>query len=114
MPLKTSPFDPVEYLKTEAHVTAYLNAAFEDGDPAGIAAALGNAARARGVMAKVSASSGMSRGSLYKSLSKNGNPGIGTVVKVAKSLGYSLAVVPDASAKVKKQPAAKRSKAKAA
>lgn len=45
--LKTTVWDAAEYLKSDEDITAYLEAAFEDGDPALIAAALGDVARAR-------------------------------------------------------------------
>lgn len=44
---KFSRYDTADYLQTEEDITAYLEAAAEDGDPALIAAALGDAARAR-------------------------------------------------------------------
>ncbi len=53
-------WDPVEYLLTEEDMDAYLEAALEDGDPAIIASALGDIARARGI-ADLAAESGMSR-----------------------------------------------------
>lgn len=41
-------WDPAEHLESEEDVAAYLDAAFEDADPKVIAAALGDAARAKG------------------------------------------------------------------
>lgn len=66
--IKTRPFDASNYLKDEADVAAYLQAALEDGDPALLAAALGDIAKARG-MTELARSTGLSRESLYKSLS---------------------------------------------
>ena len=87
--LKTMPFDVSEYLKSEEDIADYLNAAFEDGDPAVIAAALGNVAKACG-MTKVANDAGVARESLYRSLSAEGNPELGTVMKVARSFGLRL------------------------
>ncbi|PWR23094.1 putative addiction module antidote protein [Zavarzinia compransoris] len=42
-----SRYDTADYLKTEEDIAAYLEACVEDGDPALIAAALGDIARAR-------------------------------------------------------------------
>ena len=42
-------FDPAEYLKSEQDIAAYLTAIMEDNDPALLAAALGDIARARGM-----------------------------------------------------------------
>jgi probable addiction module antidote protein len=47
--ITTSLWDVVEYLKTEDDMTAYLEAAFEEGDPKIIATALGDIARAKGM-----------------------------------------------------------------
>ena len=47
--LKTRPWDAAEHLETEEDQAAYLEAALEEGDPALIAAALGDIARAAGM-----------------------------------------------------------------
>ena len=47
--IKTRPFDMANYLGSEAEITEYLRQALEDGDPAELAAALGDIARARGM-----------------------------------------------------------------
>jgi probable addiction module antidote protein len=88
---KTIPWDVVDDLKTDEDIALYLGAAFEDGDPALIAHALGDAARAKG-MAKVSRASGLGRESLYKALSADGNPEFTTVLKVIQALGLKLKV----------------------
>ncbi|HRQ59878.1 MAG TPA: putative addiction module antidote protein [Azoarcus taiwanensis] len=59
--------------------------------PGGIARALGDIARAKG-MSAVARETGLSRESLYKSLSENGNPSLATVLKVAKALGLRFRV----------------------
>ena len=46
--IATKPWDPAEHLKTEEDMAAYLEAALEEGDPALVAAALGDIARAKG------------------------------------------------------------------
>ena len=89
--LKTRPYDSAEYLKTEEDVANYLEAVFEDGDPALIAHALGVVARAKG-MAKIARKTGLGRESLYKALSSDGNPKIDTVLRVIHALGLKLKV----------------------
>lgn len=96
MPLKTTPWNAVDYLVDDDARTAYLEAAFEDGDPAVIAAALGDVARAMG-MARIAKEAEVSRESLYRSLSDKGKPELGTIVKVARSMGYRLSLKPLAS-----------------
>ena len=90
----TRPWDPADHLETDEDIVAYLEAAFEDGDPALIAAALGDIARARG-MTKVAADAGLGRESLYKALSPNGNPEFATVLRVVQALGLRLHASPE-------------------
>lgn len=56
-------WDVVEHLKTEDDMQAYLDACFEEGDSALIAAALGDIARARG-MSRLARDAGLSREAL--------------------------------------------------
>lgn len=89
MGLDTKPWDAADHLDSEEMILAYLEAAVEDGDPALIAAAIGDVARAKG-MTEVAVAAGLSRESLYKSLSADGNPSFGTVLKVLRALGIDL------------------------
>jgi probable addiction module antidote protein len=91
--IKTRPFDASNYLKDEADVAAYLQAAIEDGDPALLAAALGDIAKARG-MSQLARDTGLSRESLYKSLSGERAPSSDTLFKVIHAMGFKLTVEP--------------------
>ena len=84
-------WDAADYLKTEEDMVGYLQACLEEApdDPALLAAALGDIARARG-MGDLAKSTGLTREGLYKALSKGGNPSLGTVLKVLKALGLKL------------------------
>ncbi|MCB1454275.1 MAG: putative addiction module antidote protein [Rhizobiaceae bacterium] len=93
MALKTTSWDASEHLDSEESIAAYLEAAFEDGDPKLIAAALGDVARSRG-MTDVANRAGLSRESLYRALSQNGNPELATVLKVTRALGLRVSVAP--------------------
>jgi len=88
---KTVPYDVAEQLRTPEEMAAYLDAWLAEApeDFAGIARALGDIARAKG-MSQVARDAGLSRESLYKALSENGNPSFATVLKVAKALGIRL------------------------
>jgi probable addiction module antidote protein len=88
---KFSRWDAADHLKTRAQIAAYLDACMEEGgdDPAFIAAALGDIARARG-MARLAKDTGLTREGLYKSLAADGNPSLGTILKVLKALGLKL------------------------
>jgi probable addiction module antidote protein len=93
MALLTHSYDTANYLDSEEAIEAFLEAIFEDGDPQLIAAGLGAIARARG-MSKVARKSGLSREGLYKALNANGNPELGTILKVVKALGFQLTAKP--------------------
>ena len=67
MKAKTTKFDAAEYLTNEKEMSAYLDAAMEDGEPAVVMQALGAIAKARG-MSRVARESGLRRESLYKAL----------------------------------------------
>ena len=86
-----SRWDAADYLKSDDDMAAYLQACLEEApdDPALIVAALGDIARARG-MVQLAKETGLTREGLYKALSKDGNPSLGTVLKVLKALGLKF------------------------
>ncbi len=88
---KTTPYDVAEYLRTPEDMAAYLDAWLVEApeDAAGIARALGDIARAKG-MTQVAKDAGLSRESLYRALSTDGNPSFATILKVARALGVRL------------------------
>jgi probable addiction module antidote protein len=61
----------------------------EDNDPALLAAALGDIARARG-MTEIAKASGLTREALYKALRPTASPRFDTIAKVCKALGVKL------------------------
>jgi probable addiction module antidote protein len=91
MALETHPWDPVAHLRSVEDVREYLAAAFEDGDPALIAAALGDVAWARG-MTEIAREAGISREAMYKAFRPEGNPTLDTLARVIRALGLKLAV----------------------
>ncbi len=88
---RSTDYDVAQHLRTPQEMAAYLDAWFEDApdDSSGIARALGDIARAKG-MSQVAKDAGLSRESLYRALSAEGNPSFATVLKVAKALGVRL------------------------
>ncbi|MBV8604869.1 MAG: putative addiction module antidote protein [Pelomonas sp.] len=88
---KTIAYDVAEQLRTPEEMAAYLDAWLIEApdDAAGIARALGDIARAKG-MTQVARDAGLSRESLYKALGENGNPSFATILKVARALGVQL------------------------
>lgn len=96
MPVETRPFDPAAYLDSEEAIGAFLSEALESDDAGFIADAIGVVARARG-MTKVARDAGLSREGLYRTLSPDGNPELGTLLRVLSALGLRLSVKPAAS-----------------
>lgn len=88
---KTSAYDVAEHLRTPQEMAAYLDAWLEEApdDVSGIARALGDIARAKG-MSQVAKDAGLSRESLYRALSQDGNPSFATILKVARALGVKF------------------------
>lgn len=87
----TTCFDVTQHLRTPEEMAAYLEACFEEaqGDATFIAKALGDIARAKG-MAQVARDAGLSRESLYKTLSGERSPGFDTILRVVAALGLTL------------------------
>jgi len=92
---QTTPYDVAEHLRTQEEMAAYLDAWLEEApdDVSGIAKALGDIARAKG-MTQVALDAGLSRESLYRALSADGNPSFATVLKVARALGVKFHAEP--------------------
>ena len=88
---RTLTYDVAEQLRTPEEMAAYLDAWLEEApeDVAGITRALGDIARAKG-MSQVARDAGLSRESLYRALSEDGNPSFATVLKVARALGVKF------------------------
>jgi probable addiction module antidote protein len=75
----------------------YLKAAMEDTDePQVLLVALRHVAEARGGIAKIAKKAGIERESLYRALSRRGNPRLSTLFAVTKALGLTLTVEADA------------------
>lgn len=91
MTLVTKPWDATEFLDSPQAIAAYVEAAFEDGDPALIAAVIGDVARARG-MTQLAKDAGISRETIYKAFSEGGNPTLETLTGVIRALGLKLSV----------------------
>lgn len=76
--------------------TAYLQAALaeyqNDGNAAALLLALRNVAKARGGIAALAAKSKLNRETLYRTLSKKGNPQLSTLNTVLHALGFQLSI----------------------
>lgn len=93
MAVETAPWNVADNLDSAEHIAAYLEAAFEDGDPELIALALASVAEARG-LDEVARNAGVSRDTLYKALTEQGDPRLTTFVGVMKALGLKIVAEP--------------------
>ena len=86
-------FDMTEHLDSDQAIAEYLSIVLEEDDPALLAAALGDIARARG-RTEIARSSGLTRVARSKALRPNSRPRFDTIVKVCKALGVKLTAAP--------------------
>ena len=86
-------FDVTHYLDSEQAIAEYLTVVMEENDPAFLAAALGDIAKARG-MTEVARKAGITREALYKALRPNSSPRFDTISKVCAALGVRLEAKP--------------------
>ena len=86
-----TPWDSAEFLEDDETILEYLKAALEENDPELFVKAVGNVARAMG-MTTIAKETQLGRPNLYKALSGDRDPRIGTVMKVLGALGVRLTV----------------------
>ncbi len=91
--------DLIQALKDPKEAAAYLNAALEAGDKKAFLLALRNVLEAQGGMTKVSRHTKLNRVSLYKILSKNGNPELDSILALLDVAGIRLQIVPKSGSK---------------
>jgi probable addiction module antidote protein len=89
MPEKLTAYDPAAALVNDEEIAFFMVDAFETGNAAFIAKALGVVARAKG-MTQIAGQTGLSREQLYRSFSENGNPTLKTTLAVMKALNIEL------------------------
>jgi probable addiction module antidote protein len=87
--------DLIESLKDTVEAAEYLNAAIEEGDREVFLLALRNVAEAHGGMSALAGKAGLNRESLYRMLSKRGNPEIKSLSALLHAMGLRLAVEAD-------------------
>ena len=91
--METSKFEIADYLDNKEMIAEYLNIVLEEGDNDDIIIAIGHIAKAIG-MTKIAQETGMSRPSLYKSLSEGAKPQFSTIMKILKAIGGQIQVNP--------------------
>lgn len=88
------PFRAADYLKSDKDIALYIEAMLEDGEPRAIPIALRTIADALGGMAALADKTGLSRETLYRTLSEKGNPRLDTLRAILAAFGLRLSVQP--------------------
>lgn len=96
MNLRSKPFEETleKYLSDPEEASAYLEAVLESGDTSALLVALKDVVKARGGMNELARVSGLSRETLYRTLSEEGNPTLDTLAKVLTFTGLRISVTP--------------------
>jgi len=88
---KTTPLLVDEYLETDEDIREFLKELSETGTHQDFISGLATVAKAKG-MTQIAKQAGVTRASLYKSLSEDGKPRFDTIAKVVESLGCKLVI----------------------
>ena len=84
MSIKTTPFNPMDFLKTDDDIAAYLTEAYRDDDPAVFIVALGHVVKHKG-LAQLAEDAGLNRESLYKTFNGQGSAEMGHCASFVES-----------------------------
>jgi len=83
------------WLRADAkHAAAFLEAALETGGPGDLMAALRDIADAHGGVTEIAKITGLSRETLYRTLSKKGNPQLSSLMPILQATGLRIAIAP--------------------
>ncbi|OQY02286.1 MAG: putative addiction module antidote protein [Desulfobacteraceae bacterium 4572_130] len=93
MAIKTKKFDIASHLETEEDIKLFLEEMGATGNSSDLIHAVNIASRAKGV-ANIANKTGVTRASLYKSLSKDGNPRFDTIYNIVKAMGCRIIIAP--------------------
>lgn len=88
------PFRAAEHLHSNAEIAAYIEAMLADGDARAVPIALRTVADALGGMNALAERTGLSRETLYRTLSEKGNPRLDTLASLLAAFGLRLSVQP--------------------
>lgn len=91
--MKTLNFDVADYLYNKEIVAEYLNTVLKEGNEDDLLEAIGHIAKAIGIT-KIAEETGLSRPSLYKSLSNGSKPQFSTIMKILKAVVGEIKVNP--------------------
>jgi probable addiction module antidote protein len=90
----SAPFRAADHLRSDAEIAAYIEAMLADGDARAVPIALRTVADALGGMGALADKTGLSRETLYRTLSERGNPRLDTLAAILAVFGLRLSVLP--------------------
>ena len=96
--VSSRPFRVAEHLRNEREIAGYIEAILEEGEPRMLPRALRNVADAMGGIGKLAERTGLSRETLYRTLSERGNPRYDTLFNILTAFGLRVSVVPTRTA----------------
>lgn len=86
------PFRAAQHLRDEAEISAYIEEMLSEGDSRALPVALRTVADAEGGVAALAEKTGLSRETLYRTLSMKGNPRLDTLIAILAAYGLRLSV----------------------
>jgi probable addiction module antidote protein len=101
----SAPFRAADYLRTDVDIAAYIEEMLADGDARAVPIALRTIATALGGMGALAEKTGLSRETLYRTLSPNGNPRLDTLATILAAFGLRLSVRPTQKSRSKRSQA---------
>jgi probable addiction module antidote protein len=88
------PFRAADHLRSDSEIAVYIEAMLADGDARAVPIALRTVADALGGMGALADKTGLSRETLYRTLSNKGNPRLDTLAAILAAFGLRLSVQP--------------------
>ncbi|MFP3042868.1 putative addiction module antidote protein [Treponema primitia] len=89
--MATTKWDLTDFIDSKKDVIANIEAALEENDPEYLFEVIGALARSKD-MTEIAKELNVTRESLYRSISPDGNPSFATVIKLLDVLGLQLSV----------------------
>ena len=90
----STPFRAARHLRSNAEIAAYIEGMLADGDARAVPVALRTVADAVGGMSVLAERTGLSRETLYRTLSERGNPRLDTLAAILAAFNLRLSVRP--------------------
>ena len=90
----SAPFRAADHLRNESDIAIYIEEMLADGDSRAVPVALRTVADALGGLAVLAEKTGLSRETLYRTLSQKGNPRLDTLAAILSAFGLRLSVQP--------------------